>query len=40
MVGAAGLMQLAAASANIAAMWKYLPDRKDPDLVFDEDDED
>lgn len=40
MVGAAGLMQLAAASANIAAMWKYLPDRNDPDLILDEDDED
>lgn len=40
MVGAAGLMQLAAVSANIAMMWKYLPDRNDPDLALDEDDED
>ena len=40
MVGAAGLMQLAGASANIALMWPFLPDRNDPDLVVDEDDED
>jgi hypothetical protein len=39
MVGAAGLMQLAGASANIAFMWKYLPDRKNADLLVDEDDE-
>lgn len=40
MVGAAGLMQLAAASANIAMMWPFLPDRNDPDLIVDEDDDD
>lgn len=40
MVGAAGLMQLAAASANIAALWKYLPDRKDVDVDLDDDDDD
>lgn len=40
MVGAAGLMQLAAASANIAAMWHFLPDRHDPDLVVEDDDDD
>lgn len=40
MVGAAGLMQLAAASANIAAMWKYLPDRAAIDTDLDEDDDD
>ena len=40
MVGAAGLLQLAGASANIALMWHWLPDRHDPDLVVDEDEED
>ena len=40
MVGAAGLMQLAAASANIAAMWKYLPDRAAVDTSLDEDEDD
>ena len=39
MVGAAGLMQLAGASANIALMWHYLPDRHDPRFKFDEDDD-
>ena len=33
MVAAAGLMQLAGASTNIALMWHYLPDRHNPDLV-------
>ena len=40
MVGAAGLMQLAGASANIALMWHYLPDRHDPKFNFDEDEDD
>jgi hypothetical protein len=40
MIGAAALMQLAGASANIALMWHYLPDRNDPNLVIDEDDDD
>ena len=39
MIGAAALMQLAAASANIALMWYYLPDRHDPNLVIEEDEE-
>jgi len=39
MVGAAGLMQLAGAATNIALMWTFLPDRNDPDLVVDEDDD-
>jgi hypothetical protein len=39
MIGAAGLMQLAAASASIALMWRYLPDRDDPSLIVDEDDD-
>jgi len=39
MVGAAGLMQLAGASANIALMWYYLPDRHDPNLRFEDDDD-
>ncbi len=39
MVGAAGLMQLAGASLNIALMWPFLPDRNDPDLILDEDDD-
>ena len=39
MVGAAALMQLAGASANIALMWPFLPDRKDPNVVIDEDDD-
>jgi hypothetical protein len=38
MVAAAGLMQIAGASANIALLWRYLPDRSDPDLVEDDDD--
>lgn len=40
MVGAAGLMQLASAAANIALMWHYLPDRHDPRFTFDDDEED
>ena len=40
MIGAAGLLQLAGASANIALLWRYLPDRNDPDLQLDEDEED
>lgn len=39
MVGAAGLLQLAGASANIALMWHWLPDRHDPNLVVDDDEE-
>ena len=40
MIGAAGLLQLAGASANIALVWPWLPDRHDPDLLVDEDDDD
>lgn len=39
MIAGAGLMQLAAASASIALMWRYLPDREDPNLIVDEDDD-
>lgn len=39
MVVAAGLLQLGAAAANIALMWRYLPSRDDPNLVIDEDED-
>ncbi len=39
MFGAAALMQIAGASANIALLWRYLPDRHDPNLVVVEDDD-
>lgn len=40
MIGAAGLLQLACVATNIALMWRYLPNRDDPRLVIDDDDED
>lgn len=40
MIAAAGLLQLACAAANIAVFWRYLPDRDDPTLVVDDDEED
>lgn len=40
MIGAAGLLQLACVATNIASMWRYLPNRDDPRLVIDDDDED
>ena len=40
MVGAAGLLQLSGAAANIALMWRWLPDRHDPNVIVDDDDED
>ncbi len=40
MVAAAAMMQLAAASTNIALMWRWLPLRDDPRLMIDEDEED
>lgn len=40
MIGAAGMMQLSCVAANIALLWRYLPDRNDPKLVIDDDDED
>lgn len=39
MIAAAALMQIAGASANIALLWHYLPDRHDPNLKLDEDDD-
>ena len=39
MIGAAALLQLAGASANIALMWHYLPDRHDPRYTFAEDED-
>ena len=39
MIAAAGLLQLACVATNIAAMWRYLPNRDDPRLVIDDDDE-
>ena len=39
MIGAAGLMQVAGASANIALLWHYLPNRRDPNLKFEDDDD-
>ena len=39
MVAAGGLFQLAAAAANILLMWRHLPNRDDPNLVVDDDDE-
>ena len=40
MVGAAGLMQLAAAATNVALLWHWLPARDDPDLAVDDEDDD
>jgi|GEM_PF-3234617 len=39
MVGAAGLMQLAAAAINIALLWHWLPVRDDPGLIVEDDDD-
>ena len=39
MVGAAGLLQLAAVATNIALMWRWMSNRHDPDLVDDDEDE-
>ncbi len=39
MIGAAALMQIAGASANIAMLWRYLPDRSDPSLIVEDDDD-
>ena len=39
MIVAAGLLQLAGASTNIALLWRYLPDRGDPNLVIEDDDD-
>ncbi len=40
MVGAAGLMQLAGATTNVALLWRWLPARDDPDQVVDDDEDD
>lgn len=40
MVGAAGLLQLAAVATNIAMMWRWMPDRHDPELAVDDEDDD
>ena len=39
LVGAAGLLQLAAVATNIALMWHWLPDRKDPTLIIEDEDD-
>ena len=40
MIVAAALLQLAGAATNIALLWRYLPDRGDPSLVIEDDDDD
>lgn len=39
MIGAAGLAQISAASANVLLLWRYLPSR-DTEIVEDDDDDD
>lgn len=39
MVVVAGLMQLAGAATNIAALWRYMPSRGDVDAFIDDDDD-
>lgn len=39
MVGAAGLLQLAGASANIALLWRWMPERLDIGQAIDEDED-
>lgn len=39
MIAAAALLQLAGAATNIALLWRYLPDRGDPSLVIEDDDD-
>ena len=39
MVGAAGLAQIGAATANVVLLWRYLPTR-DVDMVVEDDDDD
>jgi len=39
MVGAAGLAQIGAATANVVLLWQYLPAR-DADMVVEDDDDD
>ena len=40
MVGAAGLLQMGAAAANVVLLWKYLPDRGADAIPEDDDDDD
>lgn len=40
MIAAAGLAQLSAIAINVLALWRFLPDRNDPDLIVAEDDDD
>ena len=39
MIAAAAMMQLACVAANIALLWRYLPNRDDPNLIVEEDDD-
>jgi hypothetical protein len=39
MVAAGGLLQLAGAAGNILMMWPYLPNRDDPNLLIDDDED-
>ena len=40
LIASAGLAQLCAVALNVLILWRYLPDRDDPRLVIDEDEED
>lgn len=40
MIASAGMMQLACVAANIALLWRYLPNRDDPKLIVEDDDDD
>lgn len=40
MIGAAGAMQLCAIALNVLLWWRFLPDRDDPTLVVEDDDDD
>ena len=39
MIASAGMMQLACVAANIALLWRYLPNRDDPKLIVEDDDD-
>ena len=39
MIAAAAMMQLACIAANIALLWRYLPNRDDPNLIVEDDDD-
>lgn len=40
MIGAAGAMQLCAIALNVLLWWRFLPDRDDPSVVVEDDDDD